>query len=77
MTKIQLFFLISLSIFAIISIIFGILIFKKIEQLGKTIAISLFFGNLIIVSIIIAVLFGAIFWSAWKTLIIAGGGAFC
>lgn len=76
MTKIELFFTISISLFVVFSVILAIVIFKNIMQLGKTVAIFLFLGVVFLMIILIAVLYAFLYWSAYKMLIIMASFAF-
>ena len=64
------FFLISGIVFVSLSIVIAIIILKNRELNGNTVAVITLLSSMFLILVIILFLFGIIFWSVWKTLVI-------
>ena len=64
------FFLISGIVFVSLSIVIAIITLKNRELIGNTVAVITLLSSMFLILVIILFLFGIIFWSVWKTLVI-------
>ncbi|MBO5927410.1 MAG: hypothetical protein J6Q32_00975 [Clostridia bacterium] len=64
------FFLISGIVFVSLSIVIAIITLKNRELIGNTVAVITLLSSMFLILVSILFLFGIIFWSVWKTLVI-------